>query len=480
VAGYTPPMKKSSLSRRTFLKASASGVAAAGLASVPLACQDGDEAPEGELRLAVIGTGRRGQDHIAALGYLDKTSMLGMRKKTVWDPLPGQRLVAVADTYQGNLDEGARQVQATLGEVAKYADYRDLLDREDIDAVVIATPDHTHTPIAIDAIKKGCDVYVEKSISNDMQQTWELEAALAEHGRILQAGFQTQQDHMHQQAANVVANGHIGKVHMVENFFHRGGKAGAWVFPEEENPPPRDQIEWELFQAHAPKQEYTPKRYFGWRCFWEYSTGISGDILTHLMVAVDKIVGTGVPHAVSASGGVYGWKDGRETPDQFNVLFEYPDHELSVTFQSTLSNSFHKTATRYMGSDGTVELDWRLKVYADRWSEKYRQRIQSGALNPQQPFIDLEDTAAGLVTKAAPSQLWLGGRGATLTTRADGEVRDTTRLHHENFLKCVRTREEPDASFKKSLPATIAAHMATTSYREGRRVTWDAEARKIV
>lgn len=473
-------MKKKSLTRRTFLKASASTVAAAGLSTVPVSCQDG-EAPLDELRLAVIGTGRRGQDHIAALGYLDPKSALGMRKKTAWPMLPGQRLVAVADTYKGNLDEGARQVEATLGEVQKYTDYRDLLDREDIDAVVIATPDHLHTPIAIDAIKKGCDVYVEKSISNNMAETWALEKALADHGKILQAGFQTQQDHMHEQAHNIVRNGHIGKVHMVENFFHRGGEAGAWVFPEEKNGgPPRDQIDWELFQGPAPKMEYSPKRYFGWRCFWEYSTGISGDILTHIMVAVDSIVGPGVPDAVTASGGIYYWKDGRETPDQFNVLFEYPGHELSVTFISTLSNSFNKTATRYMGEDGTLELDWRVRVYPDRFSKKYAQQLEAGTKNPNQPFIDIQDTAAGMVTKAAPSQLWLGGRGATLTTRADGEVRDTTRLHHENFHACIRSREEPDASFQKSLSATIAAHMATTSYREKRRVTWDAKARKIV
>ena len=473
-------MKKKRLTRRKFLKTSAGTLAAASLSTVPIACQDDDKAPD-ELRLAVIGTGRRGQDHIAALGYLDMESALGQRKKTGYPPLPGQRVVAVADTYKANLDDGARQIQATLGEVAKYKDYRDLLDREDLDAVVIATPDHLHTQIAIAAINKGLDVYVEKSISNNLAETFELEAALQKQGRILQSGFQTQQDHMHELAANTVANGHIGKVHMVENFLHRGGEAGAWVFDEEKNGgPPRDQIEWELFQGNAPKHDYTPKRYFGWRCFWDYSTGISGDILTHIMIAVDRIVGIGVPHSASATGGIYYWKDGRETPDQFSVMFEFPEQELTVNFISTLSNSFNKTATRYMGEEGTIELDWRLRVYADRFSKKYADRIYAGTLNPNQPFVDLEDSAAGLVTKAAPSQLWLGGRGATLTTRADGEVRDTTRLHHENFHKCIRSREQPDANFATSLSSTIAAHMATTAYREKRTVHWDPVKRQII
>jgi predicted dehydrogenase len=208
-------MKKKRLTRRKFLKTSAGTLAAASLSTVPIACQDDDKAPD-ELRLAVIGTGRRGQDHIAALGYLDMESALGQRKKTGYPPLPGQRVVAVADTYKANLDDGARQIQATLGEVAKYKDYRDLLDREDLDAVVIATPDHLHTPIAIAAINKGLDVYVEKSISNNLAETFELEAALQKQGRILQSGFQTQQDHMHELAAERP---------------HRQGAHGRELFP---------------------------------------------------------------------------------------------------------------------------------------------------------------------------------------------------------------------------------------------------------
>jgi predicted dehydrogenase len=471
-------MSKKTLSRRTFLRATAGSVAAAGLTTVPMACSAGSD---DELRIGVIGVGRRGQDHLAALGYLDKTSALGARKKDSWDPLPGSRVVAVADPFKANLEEGARQVRAQVGEVAAYADYRDLLDREDVDAVVIATPDHLHTPIAIDAAKKGADVYVEKCISNNVEETFELEAALKANGRILQAGFQTRQDHIHKQAGQVIANGHIGKVHMVETFFHRGGEAGAWVFPYEKNGgPPRDQIDWELFLGNAPAVDYSPKRYFGWRCFWDYSTGISGDILTHVLNSMKTLIGVGIPSSVTASGGIYYWKDGRETPDQFNVLCEYPDHEVSITFQSTLSNAFHETATRFLGEEGTIELDWRLRAYPDQWSKKYAQQLASGAMNPRQPFINIEDTAAGMVAHAAPSQLWLGGRGATLTTRSDGEVQDTTRLHHQNFLDCIRSRQEPDAGFQDALPVTIAAHMATISYREGRRVVWDAENRKVI
>jgi predicted dehydrogenase len=445
-----------------------------------MACSDDGDNGE-EIRMAMIGAGRRGQDHLFALGYLDPESELAKRKKEPFEPLPGSRMVAVADPFKANLEEGARQVSAVQGEVAKYEDYREMLEKEDLDAVVISTPDHLHTPAAIAAIEAGCDVYVEKSISNNVEETFQLEDALKKHDRILQAGFQTRQDHIHKQAGKIIKNGHIGKVHTVETFFHRGGEAGAWVFPNEKNGgPPRDQINWDLFLGDAPKVDYTPKRYFGWRCYWDYSTGIAGDILTHVMNDMKTLIGVGIPKSVSASGGIYHWKDGRETPDQFNVLYEFPDEEVSITFTSTLSNSFHKTATRFLGTDGTIELDWRIFAFPERWSETYQKQFKAGSMDPQRAFIRLEDNAAGEITGAAPSQLWLGGRGATLTTREDGVVLDTTRLHHQNFHRCIRTREEPDASFKEVLPTTIAAHMATVSYREGRTVKWDAENRKII
>ena len=195
---------------------------------------------------------------------------------------------------------------------------------------------------------------------------------------------------------------------------------------------------------------------------------------------MNHLTGLGVPKSVVSSGGVYYWKDGRETPDTYSCVMEFPDDDVSLTYQCILSNSYNGHVTRIMGEDGTIEVDWRLRIYADRFSTKYAEELQKGTIKPDTPFVDVTDSAGGMVVNAAPSQLWLGGMGATLTTRPDGEVRDTTRLHHENFWSCVRSRQQPDANVTKAMPATIGAHLGTISYREGRRVGWDAEKQAVV
>jgi len=465
---------KPSVTRRSVLRASAATLGSASLAAPSPAILKRRPSDD-ELRIAVVGVGERGTRHLWALDCQDPTTPLAARLKPKrHGPLDDARVVAVCDAFEPNLIEGARHVQATHGEVRTYVDYREMLEREDLDIVVIATPDHLHAPIAMAAARAGADCYVEKSVTNDVEETFELERVLEETGRIVQVGFQALQDHVHEQARRVVANGIIGDVRTIETFLHRGGRKGAWVSEYEDGDgPPREQVHWELFLGPAPEREYDPKRFFGWRRYWDYSTGICGDIFTHVFNMMDFVAELGVPDTVVASGGVHHWRDGRETPDSLTIVCEFEARGTQLVMITTLANSYDEQSSRILGTDGTIDVDWRLRVYADRWSDKYAERIRSGALDPREPFIDIQDSASGAIVRAAPSQLWLGGRGATLTTRPDGRIRDTTRLHHEELIRCVRTREEPRGSFAKAFPATMAAHMATLSYKEGRRIRWD-------
>jgi predicted dehydrogenase len=472
------------LSRRSFLHATATGLAAASLPNRAPAFLQQTNGEQGVIRVGIVGTGRRGQDHMWAMGYWDPNGPVRARKarQTPHKRFDQVEIVAVCDTWDDNRRIGLESVTKQGAKCAEYIDYRQMLENENLDAVLIATPDHMHQPIAMAAIEAGCDVYVEKCMTNSIPEALALAAKLKDSDRILQAGFQHHQDHIFGLARKAIQNGEIGKVHMVQTFMNRGGESGAWIFPQEKNGgPPRETVHWEAFLGGvAPDTDYDPRRYFGWRKYWDYSTGISGDLFSHNLNAVNHLTGLGVPKSVSASGGVYYWKDGRETPDTYSCLMEFPDDDVSLTYQCVLSNSYNGHMTRIMGEEGTIEVDWRLRIYADRFSKKYADALQKGTMQPDVPFVDVTDAAGGLVVGAAPSQLWLGGMGATLTTRPDGEVRDTTRLHHENFWSCVRSRQQPDANVVTALPATIGAHLGTISYREGRRVGWDAENQRVV
>ena len=471
-------------SRRAFLRAGATGLAAASYPANAPAFLHLRNHRQDVIRVGIVGAGRRGQDHLWAMGYWDPNGPVRARKskQQPHNRLEGVEVVAVCDTWDENRRIGLESVTKQGSPCAEYIDYRQMLENENLDAVLIATPDHMHQPISMAAIDAGCDVYVEKCMTNSVSEALALVAKLEKSDRILQAGFQHHQDHIFGLARNAIANGEIGKVHMVQTFMNRAGESGAWTFPQEKHGgPPRESIHWEAFLGGvAPDVEYTPQRYFGWRKFWDYSTGIAGDLFSHNLNAVNHLTGLGLPSSVSASGGIYYWKDGRETPDTYSCLMEFPDDDVSLTYQCILSNSYNGHMTRIMGEDGTIEVDWRLRIYADRFSKRYAEALQKGEIRADQPMVDVTDSAGGMVVNAAPSQLWLGGMGATLTTRADGEVRDTTRLHHENFWACVRSRKQPDANYKMAFPATIGAHMGTLSYREGRRVGWDAKKRAVI
>lgn len=472
------------LSRRRFLHATATGIAAAGLSDTAPAFLHRRNRRRDVIRVGVVGTGRRGQDHLWTMGCWDPDGPVRARKRrqTPFEKPEGVEVVAVCDTWDTNREIGALSVTKQGGACGQYVDYRKMLADEDLDVVLIATPDHMHQPVAMAAIDAGCDVYIEKCMTNSIAEALALEEKLAKSDRLLQAGFQHHQDHIFDLARKAIANGDIGPVHMVQTFMNRAGETGAWTFPEEKDGgPPRESIHWEAFLGGvAPEVEYDPKRYFGWRKYWDYSTGISGDLFSHNLNAVNHLTGVSIPSSVVASGGVYYWKDGRETPDTYSCVMEFPEDSLSLTYQCILSNSYNGHMTRILGEEGTIEVDWRLRIYADRYSKKYAEALRSGEIRPDTPFVDVSDSASGMVVNAAPSQLWLGGMGATLTTRPDGEVRDTTRLHHENFWECVRSRKQPDANLAKAMPATIGAHLGTVSYREGRRVGWDAENRRVV
>ena len=464
-------------SRRSLLAAaSVSGLAAAAGAR-PFPSLLRKRTVDDGLQIAIVGAGYRGVDHLEALGYPN----LEAGTESFHEKIANVELVAVCDTYDGNRERARAMVAAKGYDPRPYVDFREMLEKEDLDAIVVATPDFTHSLIVREAARAGVDAYVEKCMTNSIDEVFELERVLEETGRIVQVGYQMRQDEIHRVAREYVERGYIGDVHVVQAVLRRNGENAGWKRAETAHGgPPREQVHWDEFLAgEAPAVDYDPERYFEWRRFWDYGTGICGDLLSHSIDEMEIILGVGMPDRAVSSGGIYHWKDGRETPDTYSTVLEYPDRDLSFTYNCTMSNSHPKQAMTLLGTEGTIEVSWKLDVYPDLFSTKYEKQLRNGKIKHTQPMISIKDKAAARQLAAEPSQLWLAGRGATMTTRGGGEY-DTTRLHWENFVDCVRSREEPAGSFRSSFSSTIASHMSTLAYRERREVRWDAEKRKVV
>ncbi len=477
------PHDEDSISRRGFLKKGAQGagtitaLSMTGTAPAFIGPQGRSEAK----RLAVLGCGGRGHGHLWALGYYDKAAQGEARRGMESEERSKfADVVAVCDAFDDQLESAERAVASHGPKPATYVDYRELLEKEKLDAVLIASPDHLHAPMAIAAAEAGLDVYVEKCMTNTAQEAVELKRTIERTGRVIQVGHQSRQDHIRNVARDIVDKGQLGSVHQIHGFLNRNGPTAGWVREIAKNGgPPRERVHWKEFLGPAPQREYDPRRFFEWRRYWDYSTGISGDLFSHGLDEMDMVMGLGIPATATASGGVYHWKDGRETPDVWSCVMEYPEQEVSLTYHSSLANSYHKTGTILLGSDATMELSFGLRVYPDLGSEAYAKELRSGKLKRNKPFIELTGSHGELRTNAQPSSVWVEGRGLTLTTR-DGERESSTRLHHEEFFECMQTRKDPSAGLRSSFGVTIACHMATEAYRQKRQVSWDPKKEAIV
>lgn len=425
------------------------------------------------LKLGFVGLGGRGHQMLATLGYGIRTGNAA-RDSRILDRLDEVEVVAICDPMEERVRSGTGIVRTCGGEARGYTDYHAMLENEKLDAVVIAATDHHHASATIAAMEAGCDVYVEKCMTNDLDELKRVREVMTRTGRILQVGHQGRQDDVHRAAANLIRRNALGVVTLVQTFLSRGGIEQAWLRPEAVAAhPTAEGIDWRAFLGSAPEREYDPRRFFEWRRYWDYSTGIAGDLMSHEIDTVHDVLGLGVPRSAVASGGVYYWKDGRETPDTFSVVLEYPDRDLSVSYSANIHNNYHRRASIFLGSEASMELDWECRVFPERLSKKYAEQLESGKAKVGEPMMVVGRREGHLNARASASNLWLEYEGLLLTTR-DGKVRDTSRLHHEEFYRCMRDRSQPTASFDACYATTVATQLSVLAYRTGKKVHWDA------
>ena len=316
-------------SRRHFLQSTA----AAGLmAAQKVSAND-------RIRIALIGAGGMGSgDTRYELSY------------------PGVELAAVCDIYDGRL---TRAKENWGNHIFTTRDYREVLARKDVDTVIVATPDHWHSRITIDALDAGKDVYCEKPMVHYVKEGKDVIAAQQRSGRILQIGSQYVSSLVYQKARELLQAGAIGQLNMVEAWLDRNTAIGAWEYsiPPDASP---DTVDWDRFLGNAPKVPFEPVRLFRWRNYQDYGTGVAGDLFVHLLSGLHFATRSLGPTRVMATGGLRYWKDGRDVPDVMLALLDYPKTDAHPDFTLALRVNFksgvpeERFGFRFVGSEGVM------------------------------------------------------------------------------------------------------------------------------
>jgi predicted dehydrogenase len=341
----------------------------------------------------------------------------------------GCEWVAICDAYNARADE-ALQLSGT--DAAKDADYRKLLDRKDIDGVIVATPDHLHSRISIDSCKAGKDVFVEKPMTSLPEQGSPLVEAVREHKRVLQVGVQQRSmKHFIEAKERFFDSGLIGEVHMVRTIWNANTGYLTPVPPGMEQKPAG--LDWEACLGWLPKRPWDPKMYFNRFAYWDFSTGgQTGGLFVHMVDVVHWYLNLTKPLSAVALGGIYQYDDGRDTPDNINLLLDYPQ-KLNVTFEATITDLIPAESADivFMGSGG------RLSIFR----AGYR-------------FVPAEKN----------------GKGGVLTSAGSPEVD-----HMANWLDCIRSRKEPNANVVDGHYGAMACHIGNIAYKTKSRVIWKKE-----
>ena len=448
-------MKKPRFSRREFLNATAAMACASLAAKVillepePMLAQGQTVAPSDRVRFGIIGVGMEG------------TNLLSNSLQ-----LPGVECAAACDLYDGRHELSRELVGKPVPTTRRY---QELLDNKEIDAIIIAVPDHWHKKIFIDALAAGKDVYCEKPMSHNAADGVAMVEAAKKTNRIVQIGAQRTSSVLCAKAKELYESGAIGELSLVEATLGRNDPTGAWEYPPPADLSPEN-LDWDTWLGTAPKTAFDPKVFARWRCWKEYGTGVAGDLMVHLISGMQFVLGINeIPKRVSAFGGIYRWKDGRNTPDVHTVLFEYAN--VPVYIRLTLGTETPET-TRFMGSKGIIEL------------------TEFGLSHTPQLGVDLSPSyyCYGLPArlKDAYFKQWHaehdpkpGQEPLTETVSYKGNDYDDLHPHLWKFFEAVRSRKPllQDAVFGHH--AALGCHMANESYYRKAPVYWDAASRTI-
>ncbi|HTV53409.1 MAG TPA: Gfo/Idh/MocA family oxidoreductase [Terriglobia bacterium] len=406
----------SATTRRTFLKGAAAGAGLAAFGGLTPASVLG---ANDRVRMGLIGCGERGSSDISLF-----------RKN------PEVQVVAVCDVYE---PRRLKQQHLSGPQATAHLDYHEVLDRKDIDAVLIATPDHWHKQVLIDAVHAGKDAYCEKPIMHSIEEGVEIVKAVKESGRVVQTGTQQRSWPHWILGKQLVDDGMLGDVTFVHTYWYQDYVANTgWMA---KHPIDTAKLNWKMWLGDAPMQPFTQEKYVHWRFFWDFGGGILTDLLTHWIDAIQWYMGQTAPLTATTTGDLYlmNW----ECPDTITAVYEYPG-KFMVTYTGALNDSINDGGVVLRGTKATLKIDRaHLAVYPEDapW--------QPGKYYPE-PEVYVRSEHDGTID------------------------------HVRNFLDCMRSRKSPNANIEIGFEAARASWIGNIALRRGMKTVWDEAQERAV
>ncbi len=375
------------------------------------------------INVGCIGTGGRAQGLMKSLAAI-----------------PGVKMIAVCDVWDENLAKG-RELAAPGAFSTK--DYRAILDRKDIDAVLIGSPNHQHVPMTIAACAAGKDVYVEKPLTHRLSEGPAVLAAQKNSKRVVQVGQQQRSMPQFQKGYELLRSGKLGTIRKVHLTWNRNAARTGYVSYDIAP----SSVDWKTWLGSAPQQPFDPYRFRQWRWYWDFGGGVLDDLMVHYVDVAHWYLGVDHPETAMTIGDKFTAQQW-ETPDTAQTLLHYPNAQ--VYFESTFLNARNGAMLEFMTSEATLYLDrGRMEVIPEH---KHDARNR----NPEPSSVEASEMVLGS-----------GSRGADFYDKPDGEL-----LHLSNWLECIRSRNTPNAPVEAGVSAASAAHLGNIAYRENRVARW--------
>ena len=452
--------KLSESSRRKFIKTFATSAAAIAVGTNVMGGSRPDTASfllsrnqipgvNENINIALIGAGGMGvQDTLTALN------------------VPKTKLVAICDLYDGRLEDAKRKWGK---DIFTTRSYKEILNRKDVDAVIIGTPDHWHKQISIDAMKAGKHVYCEKPMVHHISEGPAVIKAQADTGRIFQVGSQGVSSLGNEKAKQLLKEGAIGELNYAEGFWARHSPIGAWQYPIPAEASAKN-VDWETFISNTTKRPFDPMRFFRWRNYLDYGTGMAGDLFVHLFSSLHFITDSVGPNKIYSSGGLRYWKDGREVPDVLLGTFDYPKSPVHPAFNLSLRCNFvdgtsGTTYLKLVGSEGSMDVTW------DSVTLKRNKTAES-----DDPFYLEQMRKAG--TPVSDRKRILAP--AEYTFEAEKGYLGGPHDHFVNFFNSIRTgakvTEDAIFGYRASAPALLC----NDSYNQDKAILWNPEKMQLI